>query len=489
MSEYIPRQRLVHAFRWSLFTEIVAKLLSPITNMVLARILAPEAFGAVATVTMIVSFADMFTDAGFQKYLVQHEFETEDELASNATVAFWTNLSVSVVLWLLLFAFSETLASAVGSPGLGLVISVASAQLICTAFSSIHMAMCRRRLNFRRLFFVRVVSACVPLFVTIPLAFLGMGYWSLVLGTMIMQLSNALLLSLRSSWRPTLHYSVAELKGMLSFSIWSLVEAVSIWLTAWIDAFIIGTHLNQMHLGLYKTSVVMVNSIMALVAYSIMPVLFSALSRLQHDHVMFMRMYFRVQRIVALLVLPMGLALYVFRDLATSVLLGSQWSEASGVVGTWSLTSSILIVLGYFSSEVYRAKGRPQLSVLAQILHLVVLIPTCLVAVGYGFWPLVYARSWVRMQAVLVDLLILKRAFGVPVLNTFRNVLPAWACALGSAGLAYFLGGLREGLGWDALVLAACGLFYIGLVCALPASRAELSGALRGLAGRGYATD
>ena len=61
-----------NATKWSTVTEIAAKLVTPITSMVLARLLTPEAFGVVATLTMIITFAELFTDAGFQKYLIQH---------------------------------------------------------------------------------------------------------------------------------------------------------------------------------------------------------------------------------------------------------------------------------------------------------------------------------------------------------------------------------------------------------------------------------
>ena len=67
MSEKNINKKVGNATKWSIFTEIVVKLISPITNMILARILVPEVFGVVATVTMIVSFTDIFTDAGFQK--------------------------------------------------------------------------------------------------------------------------------------------------------------------------------------------------------------------------------------------------------------------------------------------------------------------------------------------------------------------------------------------------------------------------------------
>lgn len=62
------------ATKWSAIAEIAAKLITPITSMVLARLLTPEAFGVVTTLTMIITFAEIFTDAGFQKYLIQHEF-------------------------------------------------------------------------------------------------------------------------------------------------------------------------------------------------------------------------------------------------------------------------------------------------------------------------------------------------------------------------------------------------------------------------------
>lgn len=96
MSKDDLKNSVLKATKWSSITELLAKLVSPISSIILARILMPEAFGVVATITMIISFADMFTDAGFQKYLVQHEFKNNKEKYKSANVAFWTNLFISV---------------------------------------------------------------------------------------------------------------------------------------------------------------------------------------------------------------------------------------------------------------------------------------------------------------------------------------------------------------------------------------------------------
>ena len=109
--------KLISATKWSSLTEIVAKLVTPITSMILARVLAPEIFGIVASVNVVISFCDLFTDAGFQKYIIQHETGDNESIDKYANVAFWTNLFISFSMWGIIAVFAETIASLVGCPG------------------------------------------------------------------------------------------------------------------------------------------------------------------------------------------------------------------------------------------------------------------------------------------------------------------------------------------------------------------------------------
>lgn len=481
MKEENLKNKFINATKWSSITEIAAKLVSPITNMVLARIISPEAFGVVATITMIMSFADMFTDAGFQKYLVQHEFKDENEKFKNANVAFWTNFVISIFLWVIIIIFREQIAISVGNPGLGNVIAIACIQLILTSFSSIQMALYRRSFDFKTLFLVRMVAVCIPFIVTIPLALLGLSYWALIIGTIVIQLSNAVILTIKSKWKPYLFYKVEILKEMISFSIWSLIEAISIWFTAWADVFIIGNSLNQYYLGIYKTSTTMVNVLMSLITASIVPVLFSALSRLQEDEEKFKNMYLTTQRLVSIFVFPLGIGVYLYSDLATRIMLGSKWNEASGVIGVWALTSALMVVFGHFCSEVYRAKGKPKLSFLAQLLHLVVLVPVCIISSKYGFWSLVYARAWIRMEFVLVHFIIMKFAIGISVKKTFQNVMPTAISAIAMGALGYSLQQISKGLLWDFVSIIICSLFYFGVLYLFPSMRQQMKNVMKKL--------
>ncbi len=332
---------------------------------------------------------------------------------------------MSFLIWGIIAIFADPLAALVGNPGLGNVLIVACISIPIAAFSSIQMANYKRDLDFKTLFKVRIISTFIPLCVTVPLAFWLRSYWALIVGTITVHVANAVLLTVYSKWKPRFFYSFAKLKEMFSFTVWSMIEAISIWLTHYVDVFIVGTMLSQYYLGLYKTSSSVVGQIMGLVTAITTPILFSALSRLQNDEKEFQRLFFRFQKCVGLLIIPLGVGIFIFKGLVTELVLGNQWTEAAGFVGLWGLTSAITIVLSHYSSEVYRAKGKPKLSVLAQVLHIVVLWPTVLISVKYGFETLYVSRSLVRLQLLLVNLCIMGWVVKMPVGKMLSNILPS----------------------------------------------------------------
>ena len=473
--ESLNTNKVVNATKWSAITEVVAKLVTPVTSMVLARLLTPEAFGIVATVTMIISFAEIFTDAGFQKYLIQHEFIDDTDKDQSINVAFWSNLMLSLIMWALIAVFNSAIARIVGNPGLGYVIVIASISIPLEAFSSIQMALFKRDFEFKTLFKARLVGLCVPLFITIPLAVLLKNYWALIIGTIVANFANAIILTVFSKWKPRMYYSWNKFREMFSFTVWSMIEAISIWLTSYIDIFIVGVYLSQHFLGLYKNSMNIVASITAIVTSATTPVLFSSLSRLQDNRSEFEMLFFKFQNLVAILILPLGVGIFCFRDLITSILLGSQWMEAANFIGMWGLTSSITIVLAHYCSEVYRALGKPKLSVVAQWLHIIVLWPVVLFYVKDGFDVLCIARSIVRLELVLVQLIVMYFAVKISPLKMVMNITHPIAGSILIWLVAELLLPVNNSIWWSLTVALICGSCYVVFMCCYKKERDAIS--------------
>lgn len=450
-----------NAAKWSAITEVCTRCISPITQMILARILAPEIFGVVATVNMVISFTDMFTDAGFQKYIVQHEFRDDDELYKNTNVAFWTNMFISICLWLLIIILRNPIAGIVGAEGKGVVIAVACVQLPLTAFSSIQMSMYRRKFNFRSLFYMRIVVAIIPLVITIPLALLGFGYWSLIFGNICSILAQAIILTAKSSWKPRLFFDFSILREMLSFSLWSMFETIAIWFTAWIDSFVVGSILDEYYLGLYNTSLNMVNSVIAIVTFAVTPVLFASLSRVQFEQKTFNQIFLTTQKLTAYLLLPIGVGIFLYRDLATSVLLGNQWGEASDIIGILAVSKAVRTILVSINSEAYRAKGLPKLSLFLQIIDFAILIPGCLLSIQSGFWSMVYCRAIIMCDLIIPGLIVMDRIIKVPAKEIVCNLFKPCLCTGGMIIFSMVLQNISSSFLWSWISIGCCVLFYI----------------------------
>lgn len=466
--------KVVNATKWSAITEFSNKLILPVVNIILARLLTPTAFGVVATITMIISFAEIFADAGFQKYIVQHEFESDDEKEKSITVAFWSNFLLSLVMWLIIVIFRYPIARLVGSEGYENAIVVACISLPLVAFSSIQTSVLRRNFDFKSLFKVRIAGSLTPIFVTVPLAFLFRSYWALIVGTIANNMVVAIIITLKSSWKPRFFYKFKYLKEMLSFSTWTLFEQLLFWVTSYIGTFLISNVLTSHYVGIYKSGMTTVNQILSLITATIMPVLFSTLSRLQNDDRNFEDAFLKFQKVVAIFLVPLGVGIFLYRELIVAILLGDGWTDAITLVGIWGMSSSLATVFTLFCSEAFRAKGYPKLSVYSQILHLVVLIPTIYITVRINFDTLAYARSLIRFQLVLIYVIFTKKYIGISIRKMIFNLIPPVISTL-VMGLAVIeLKRIYTSMIWDFVCIFIAVIVYFSFLFVFPSFRKEI---------------
>ncbi len=460
MTQNNLNSKIFNATKWSALTEILSKLITPVTSMIMARLLTPEAYGVVATFSIIIAFADVFADAGFQKYLIQREFINDDERDKHTNVAFWSNMIMSLSLWGIITIFCQPLASLVGSPGLGLVLIVSCAGIPINGFCSIQMALLKRDLDFKTLFFRRLVSVLTPIFVTIPLAIWLRNYWALVLGTLAMNLANAIFLLFKSSWKPRRYYSITDLKDMLSFCSWSLIDSLLIWATVYVDIFFISKMLDIYYVGLYRTSISIVGQIVSLITATVLPVVLPSLARLQDDLPEMRRLLLKFQKITGMVIIPLGVGIFVFKNLITNILLGSQWTEAAGLIGLWGLMEAITVVFARFCSPVYPAIGKPRVSVIVQLLHVVVLIPAVIISGRYGFEALYITRSLIRLELILVNMIAVYILIKQSPWNMIVNILPQIVSALLMAIVGYVLLSINDSIMMSILWVIICILVY-----------------------------
>ena len=463
------------AAKWSVITEVIAKCITPVTSMILARILAPEAFGILTTILMVIAFAEVFVESGFQKYLVQHKFESELQENQYMSVAFWSNLCLAMILWGLLTVFNEGIADIVGNPGKGHLLIITGVTIPLYSIIGIQSSKIKKELNFKKLFYVRLCSSLVPLFVTIPLALLGLDYWALIIGNVCGVLVNALVLTILKSFVPQWYFSWHDLNEMLKVGVWTLLNGILVWAVVWIDAFLVGHYLTDYYLGLYKNSLNIITAIFSLVSAAIIPVLFSSLSKLQDDVEAFRMVFLSIQRALCLFMIPLATGLTLYSSFATDILLGSQWGEAARIIAINSVPLAFRSIFISLNGDVFRSKGHFSIPLYLEALDLIITTPICFWALtSYGFWTFVYARAFSKMILFIPEVFLLKKYCNIIPISIARNATPF---VLGSGVMAIFalcVKGIYNGDLWTIFTILLCVFTYFITLFVIPSSRKEL---------------
>lgn len=418
------KQKLNNAMKWSLFTELIVKIISPVTNMILARLLNPEAFGIVASLMIITSFSEMIADAGFQKFLIHYQFKDDNELVEYASVAFWTNFIISILIYFFIFVFSNSISNLVNLPNYIKAIRVYSLIIILIPLSSINYTMMKKKYEYKSLGLVRVIFKIIPFCITIPLSFLGFSYWSLIFGGLIGEFANSFFSFYISKYKIKFFFSKLHLKKMYKFCLTVSLETFSSWLMSNISILIVGYTFGTYMLGIYKVSITTVNQIVSIVTAATISIIFTQLSDYQNDNIKFVETILYYQRKIGFFTIPMGLLMFLFKDIIVMILLGESWVDANFLIGAWGFVLCESVIFADIGSIATIAKGKPINIFYSNLIQVFLLLIFSLFVNKLNFYDTIVVLCIIRVQLTVTHFYFAKQVSNIKIKDVIYNIYP-----------------------------------------------------------------
>ena len=168
------RRALLYSFaeRYAL---IVISLAS---NLILARLLTPGDIGIYSVSLAVVSIAQVLRDFGVASYLIQ-ERELDDE---HIRTALGITLTLGLGLGAIVYFAAPFVASFYKEQQMQTLLRICSLNFLLLPFTTISLALMRRRLAFKALAFVSLIATAVGAVVSTSLAWAGWGAVSLAIG-------------------------------------------------------------------------------------------------------------------------------------------------------------------------------------------------------------------------------------------------------------------------------------------------------------------
>jgi len=229
---------------------VTAQALRLASNLVLTRLLFPEAFGLMALVTVVLVGLSMLSDVGIGPAIARHGRGDEADFLDTA----WTLQAIrGGLLWLLTVALAWPVAALYAAPDLVLLLPAAGLMLLVNGFLPTRIETAARHLYLGRVTAIDLASQLAGVIMMIASALATGSVWALVAGTLAGALVKLILALRLLPGRPNrLRWEPEAARELISFGKWIFLSTALTFLVFQGDKAILGVALPLGPLGIYN---------------------------------------------------------------------------------------------------------------------------------------------------------------------------------------------------------------------------------------------
>ena len=445
------RDRILSAGAWTVVSYGVDLCLKLLVNLILTRLLFPEAFGAVAASSALIAGLVLISDFGVRAVVIQSpRGDQADFLRSAWVFQLWRSIAIWIVV-ICLCAFISIPAirnlfpaeSVFSDRLLPLITAALGFNVVFGGFESMTLALSVRHINYRTVVIFDVVAKVLSIPVMLIWAWLAPSVWALVAGTLAGGFFRAVLSHVMVPGPSmALKWQKDHFREIVRFGRWIMVSSFATFISQQCDVILLGIMLPSTALGLYSIAKLLLGTgegLLDRLSTSLALPIFGEV--LRKDPSTLRDRYYRFRLPVELAAGLLSGALFVAGDFIVNFLYDPRYAQAGYMLqilalGTLSYPFSII-------ASAFTATGETHIAAAASILKAVGLILSMTVGF-YAYGPLgaIGGVALHRVVPAVVIMALAHRRDWIWIWHELR-IIPA------------FVAGLLIGKGFVLLTLAS----------------------------------
>lgn len=431
---------------WTYATFYSGKFLTIVSTTILAWLLTKEDFGVAGYAIVVINFLGVLSDMGIGAALIYHKDEPRA-----ADTAFWLNVGVSSILFLIVM---------LGAPLVGVYFNdmravpftrVLALSYLISAISNVHNSLLRKNLSFKQIFIPDLIQALSKGVVSIVLALLGFGPWSLVYGQLSGQFIAAVVYWIIYPWRPSFVFARHLARTLLSYGVGMIgLSALAVFLLN-VDYLFVGRHLGASALGVYTLAFRIPELLIKNLYSAVEKVIFPVYTKLRDDIDTLREAFLTTLRYVSIVTFPVGVGLILVAEPLVLTVFSDKWIEVIPVmraISVYALVKSLVFNAGDF----FKAQGKLGILTRLSLLRAFIMVPALWWAVTrVGTLPAVgWTVTIVVAFTASLNLTIASRMFSASFADLFTAIRPALISVVIMAFCV--LGAMAVAQGWSAIL-------------------------------------
>lgn len=428
--------------------------ISFIVSIVLARLLSPSDYGAIAMLSVFIAIAGQFINCGFGNALIRKPDCTHVDYST----AFYFNLFVSLVCYAILFIAAPGIARFYKMDLLCPVLRVTGLTLPLDALRLVQNAILTKTLKAEKSALIQLCSALISGGISIIMAVKGFGVWSLVAQQLSSGLVCLIILWLASDWYPRLEFSMESLKYLWGFGSKMLLTGIISSTYANIYSIVIGRCYDGGILGVFNRGQRFARLFPEITESVLVKNSLPILSQLQNDKERLIHVYREFIKLACFIVFPAVCLTALLAEPFVRLVLTEKWMDSVIYIQIFAVTA-LFYPANSINLNLLQTYGRSDYTLKAEVIKKSIGLATVFLLLPLG-------PKWLAIGACVMDVLALsvnaffaKKLSGLSYKLQLLDIFPVIVCTMVTAICVFLLCQMIQG---DLVKLLAGGI--LGLI-------------------------
>lgn len=427
--------KTARSIKWNTIDRVSTQLLYAIVGIVLANLLSERDFGLVGLLLGFQAFANLFVDSGFGTALLQKKDPTERDYST----VFWFNLTVSTVIYVILFFCAPLIAHAFHDEQILIPLSrVLFLTFVINALSIVQTNRLMKRMDVKMLAVANTLGLVISGVVGVWMALAGWGVWALVWQYVALGTVKTAWLWITGKWWPRGGFSWESLRQIYRVGLSVFSSSMLNTVCLQIYTFVIGA-LNFTLLGVYtqadKWSKMSSASVSQILTATFVPLL----SGVQDDRPTFLRYMQRVNRFTAFLLFPVMFGLAAIGAPLFHTLFGHKWDAAIPIFQILTLRGIFIVMISLYNNFILSLGAARQLFAVELVKDALIFIAILSTMWSGNLTLIVWGQFAASAITYFIVLRMASRITGYPPLRMLSDLLPSLGVAAAMAALCLFM--------------------------------------------------
>lgn len=419
------KSKTIRGLGWSAVERFSVQGVTFIVQIILARLLLPADYGAIAILVVFLQIAQVFIDSGFANALIKKNECTEDDYAT----VFWYNLIVSIIIYLLLFACAPLISKFYNNEILTSVLRVIAVTLILNALSIVQKTRLVKIVDFKSQSKVTLTSSLISAGIGILLAYSGYGVWALAIQHISNSLLQFVLYLTVTKWIPSFSWSVPSFKYVFDFGSKLLTANLIGVVYKNLYSIVVGKCYSPQDLGYFSRADQLASFPSNNMGNIISRVSFPIFSAIQDQDNRLLSAYRKLIKYSSFIIFPLMYGLWALSEPFIVTVLTDKWLPCVTLLQIlcidWSLDH-----ISQLNLNLLYVKGRTDFVLKLEVIKKAIAVVILLITIPFGLVYMCYGRVVYSIIATGLNTYYTKRLLNFGLKEQLRDILPYMVVAI-----------------------------------------------------------